>query len=55
MNYQYRCSICECVVDADNVAAHSRYERSKRTWPGVMEFTRVDLVAPGQKEGDDAR
>lgn len=40
--WHYRCSICQMLVEPDDVRAHTEHERSKPGWPGHMSLTRVD-------------
>lgn len=40
--FDYECSICEELVNPDDVRKHTEEERAKDTWPGYMSWTRVD-------------
>lgn len=51
--YRYRCSICGELVDPEGIALHLQAERDKPTWPGVLEWDRVDDDADGDPDGFD--
>lgn len=42
ITWKYECSICGELVHPDDVVAHLEMERAKPTWPGFMQWTRVD-------------
>lgn len=51
--YRYRCSICGELVDPPAIAAHLRDERDRDTWPGVLEWERVNDTADDPDGFDD--
>jgi hypothetical protein len=40
--WDYRCSICQELINPDEVRIHTEKERAKETWPGFMSWERVD-------------
>lgn len=42
VTWAYRCSICDELVEVDDVKAHLEAEQAKDDWPGVLTWTRED-------------
>ena len=41
-SWMYRCSICNELVEVDDLKAHTEAERAKPDWPGTMSWTREE-------------